>query len=128
MVVPICAGSGISTPCAFPPGMVEATAIEVFPVVPLEIRAIVCEVVPIAVVTVPGGIVIVGVAREVCFTDSRVGIVSAFIDGGGCGVDRSRSDIYSGARDTETDMCIYVHLGITFGSDEAGGYDSGEDQ
>ena len=128
VVVPIRTGSGISAPCMFPPGVVEATAIEVSPMIPFEIRTIVCEIVPIAVVAVPGGIVIVGVAREVCFTDGGVGIVSAFIDGSRCGVDRSRCYIHSGARDTETDMRIYIDLGVTFGSDEAGGYNSGKDQ
>lgn len=119
--------------------MVEPAAIEVVPVVSFEIGAIVFEVEAVAIVAVPGGVVIVGVAGEFGLADGRSCIVSTLVHRGGFinggrfingsrFVNRGRCDIYPGARDTEADVRVYKNLGITFGSDEAGGYNGRKDE
>jgi hypothetical protein len=117
-----------------PTVMVEATAIEIPPVFSFKVGTIVLEVDAIAIVATPGGVLIVDVAGVLGFTNGRRRIVSTVIFGcwlliyrGRLFIHRCRCDIYPGAGNPEADMGIYVYLGITFGSDEAGAYNGGED-
>jgi hypothetical protein len=59
------------------PRVVEATMIEISPVVSFEERAVVIEVETIPVVTVPGRIIIISIAGEIGFKHRGSGIVSA---------------------------------------------------
>ena len=80
------------------PCVVEATMIEISPVVSFEERTIVFEVETIAVVTVPGRVVIVGIAGEIGFDHCGSGIVSACVNGSGsdiAGINNRRMNIDS---------------------------------
>jgi len=132
------AGANISTG-VFPTSVVKTPAIEVSSVVSFEEGAVVSEVDPVAVVTIVGRVVVVSVAGVFGLANIRSGIVTTVailglvvygcglgINRCGSGVNGGRSNIHPGAGDTKADMGIYVHLRIAFGSDEASGYNSGE--
>jgi|SRR5580658_3580391 hypothetical protein len=120
------------------PCVVEATAIEISPVVSFEERTVVIEVETIPVVTVPGRIVIVSIAGEIRFEDGGGRIVSACVYGSGSdittinyGCRGDKGPANNGESDTympESDASADINLGITFGSDEAAGYDGGENK
>ncbi len=115
----------------FEPVVVKTTAVEISPVVPFEERTVVFEVETIAVVAVPGRIIIICISGEISFTDRRCGIVSACIyrSGGICaGVYDRRSDIDPGYRYPHANAGGDKYLGITFSSDEAGGYNCGKNK
>jgi hypothetical protein len=118
----------------YEPGVVEMTAIEVGPVVSFKERMVMCEIETIPVVTVPGRVVIVGVSGELRFTDRRSGIITVRIDGSGywriSGTVNNGRGSYNEtrSRNPESNVCANENLGITFCSDEAGGYDSGENK
>jgi hypothetical protein len=107
----------------YEPGVVEMTAVKVGPVVSFKERTVVFEVETIPVVTIPGRVVIVGITGEIGFTNSRSGIIAIGINRYGCG-----SDHDTGGRNPKSYVCTDEYLGITFGSDEAGGYNGGEDK
>ncbi len=121
-------------PFVYEPGVVEMPAMEVSPVVSFKERTVVFEIEPIPVVPVPGRIVIVGVSGEIGFTDSRRGIVTIRVNRCGCRriggtVNNGRgSDYDAGGRYPEAEVCAYKDLSITFCSDEAGGYNGGENK
>jgi hypothetical protein len=118
------------------PRVVEATMIEISPVVSFEERTVVFKVETIPVVTVPGRIVIIGIAGEIGFKHRGSGIVSACVNRSGipainygCGSDKGPTnnrepDAYTSESNSGAD----IYLGIAFGADEAAGYDSGEDK
>jgi hypothetical protein len=122
----------------FEPCVVKPTMEEISPVVPFEERTIVVEVEPIPVVAVPGRVVIISIAGEFSFTNSRGCIVSVRVYRSGSDIpgikDRCRSDKgppNNGEPDTymaKADAGADINLGITFGSDEAGGYDGCKDK
>jgi len=120
-----------------PAPVIEAAAIEIGPVVSFEIWPVVGEVNAVAVVTVPGWIVIIGISGEIglacggrCIVAAvifrrggrRIGITVNNGGGNGGGYNDSRSG------NPEADAGAYVYLGIAFGRDEAGGYNGGEHQ
>jgi hypothetical protein len=91
------------------------------PMVSHEDGAIVFVINPVPEVTVPGRVAIVSVTGELIFIHYGRGsrsIYSAIHDR--CG----KSHTYM----PETDMGIDIDLGITSGSDEAGGYNGCEDK
>jgi hypothetical protein len=116
------------------PGVVEMTTIKVAPMVSFKQRTVVFEVETISVVTVPCRVVIIGVSGEIGFTDCRSGIITVCINRCGCGRisgtvnDGCGSYHDTGSRNPESDVCANEYLGITFSSDEAGGYDDGENK
>jgi hypothetical protein len=120
-------------PCA-----VEATMIEIGPVISFEERTVVIEVETIPVVTVPGRVVIISIAGEIRFEHGGGCIVAACVYRSGSDVAAinygRRSDkrpANNGKPDTcmpESDTGADINLGITFGSDEAGGYDGCKDK
>jgi hypothetical protein len=115
----------------FKTGMIEPTMVEICGMVSIEERAIVFEIDPVAIVTAPGRIVIIGISGEICFDDGRTGIIAACVYRGACvdhGCGYSGSYIDPGCGNTETNMRAYEYLRIAFSSDEAGGYDGGKDK
>jgi hypothetical protein len=112
-------------------GMIEPAMVEICGVVSIEERPIVFVIDPVAIVTAPGRIVIIGVSGEIGFDNGGSGIVATCIYRSG-GVDNGSgyggSYIDPGSWNTETDMRAYEYLGIAFGSDKAGGYNGGEDK
>jgi hypothetical protein len=121
-----------------PPGVIEPTMIEICGVISVESATIVFEIDPVMIVTIPGRIIVVSIARELCFDHSRSGIVPPCINRSGSNISRS-GRIYSGCRDSgsyinsgsrnpETNMRAYEYLRIAFSSDEAGGYNGGKDK
>jgi hypothetical protein len=138
-----------ATPFPAPSSMIEATAGEVSPVVSLEEGAIVTEVYPVTIVTIPGRVVIIGITGVIRFTNGGRCVVATV-----CGslvirrilIDRllicrflingllinrlliDRCGVYPDAGDAKTNVSVYVYLGIAFGSDEASGYNCGEHQ
>ena len=121
----------------FPTVMIEATAIKVSPVVPFEIGPVVGEIYPVMIVAVPGRIVIVSIAgvfglalggwcivAAVIFRDgSRSGRIGVTVNYG-----RGSGNNHPGTGYMKADAGAYIDLGIAFGSDEAGGYNGGEDE
>jgi hypothetical protein len=115
----------------FEPAVVETTTVEISPMVSFEERTIVFEVETIPVVPVPGRIIIISIAGEFGFTDSGGCIVSTLVyrSGSVCaGINHRRSDIDPGCGYAKTYAGADKNLGITFGSDEAGGYDGCKDK
>jgi hypothetical protein len=115
----------------FKPCVVKSTMEEISPVVPFEERTIVFEVEPIPVMPVPGRVVIISIAGEVGFADSRGCIVSVCVyrSGSICtGIYDRGGDIYPWCGYAKTYAGSDKNLGITFGSDEAGGYDGCKDK
>jgi hypothetical protein len=113
------------------PCMVEAAAIEIRSMVSFEERTIVFEVETIPVVAVPGRIVVVCVSGEIGFTDSRGRIVSACVYRSGSDIaciNNRRMNIDSWRGYAKTYAGADENLGITFGSDEASGYDGCKDK
>ena len=110
------------------PGAVKAAVVKICPMVSFEYRAIVFEVEPVAIVAVPGGVVIIGVSGEIGFAGRGSGIISAGVYGCGWIISGCGGDVYPGSGDTETYMRTYEYLGGTFGSDQAGAYDGSEDK
>ena len=118
--------------------VVEAAMREISPVVPFEERTVVFEVETIPVVTVPGRIVIISISGEIRFKNGRSRIVSACVYRSGSdiaaiyyGCGRNKGPANNGEPDTcmpESDAGADIDLGITFGSDEAGGYDGCKDK
>ena len=141
MVIPTFVASPaiVMTPAmvASPTVVVEAAMVEVSGVVSIEKGAIVFEIDPVAIVTTPCGIIIIGVSGIFRFAYSGCGIVSAIINrsgcvfgllyidgcGGGCSVGGADINMRNGYADTK--MCADENLRITFGGDEAGGYGGG---
>ena len=133
-------GVTAATTFVFVPGMVEGPAIKICPVIPFEIRTVVCIVETVAEVAVPGRIVIVGISGIISFTYYRCGggSVSIFIlvDRSWFLVNGSRlliyygrcSYIYPGAGKAETKMCVDINLGISAAGKETGGYNRGKDK
>ena len=91
------------------PGVVEATMVEISPVLSFEKRTIVFEVETIPVVAVPGRIIIIGIPWKIGFTD------------GG-------SDIDPGCGDANANAGSDKYLGITFCRDQARGYNRCKDE
>ena len=91
------------------PCVVEATTIEISPVVSFEVRTVVFEVETIPVVTVPGRIVIISIAGEIRFKDGGGRIVSACIYRSGSNIAAinygCRSDKRT-ANNREPDTCM----------------------
>ncbi len=115
----------------FPMCVVKCPMIEVSGVVSVEERAIVFEIDPVAKVTIPGRITIIGISWEICFDDRRSGVVAICINRSGCidnGCGDGGADINPGSGYTETYMRTDDYLRITFASDEAGGYNGGKDK
>jgi hypothetical protein len=115
----------------FKPGVVKTSVVEVGPVISFEEGAVMCKVEPIMIVPIPCGVIIVGVAGKISFDDVRSGIIATCIDRGrsidnGCRY--GGSYINPGGRNAETDTGADEYLSITFRSDEAGGYNGGEDK
>ena len=114
------------------PGVVKTTAVEVCSVLPFEEGAVVCEIEPVPVVAVPGRIIIIGISGEIGFTDSRCGIVATLIhrrSGSVCiGIDDRARGIDPGCGYAQTYAGADIYLGITLGSDEAGGEYGCEDK
>jgi hypothetical protein len=111
--------------------MVEPTMIEIGGMVSVKERAIVFKVEPVTVVSVPGGVIIISIAGKFCFDNIRGGIIATCIDRGGSIDNRCRdggSYINPGGRHPETDTGADEYLSITFRSNEAGGYNGGEDK
>jgi len=112
-------------------GMVEPSMIEIGGVFSVKEGAIVFKVDPITVVTVPGGVIIISIPGEICFDDIRSSIITTCIDRGRC-IDNRCSDgssyINPGCGHPETNMRADEYLRITFSSDEARGYNGGEDK
>jgi hypothetical protein len=67
-----------------PAGVVETTMVEVGGMVSVKEGAIVFEIDPVAIVTTPGRIIIVGISGEFCLTHRRGGIVTPGIRRSGC--------------------------------------------
>jgi hypothetical protein len=128
---------------------VKTAMVEVAIMLSFKERAIVCIVVMIAIVPVPGGIVIINIPGEFIFIYDgittflvcRGGRITVVVDRRGLiGRSRlinyrSRGDIGGSGRninpragDTEANVRIDINLGITLGSDETGSYYDGEDQ
>ena len=115
----------------FPMCVVKCPMIEISGVVSVEEGAIVFEINPVVKVTIPGRIIIISIAGEICFDDGGSGIVAICIDrsgriDNGCG-DRG-ADINVGNRNTDTNMRTDDYLRIAFAGDEAGGYNGGKDK
>ena len=124
--------SPIASVVASPTGVVETAMVEIGGVVSVEDRAIVFEIDPVAIVTTPGRIIIVGISGEFRFTDCRGGIVTPGINrsgsrsiDNGCGSCVCRTHINVRNGDAYADVCSYEDLRITFAGDEAGGYNGG---
>jgi hypothetical protein len=126
-------------PVVCEPGVVKMTTIEVASVVSFKERTVVVEVETVPVVAVPGRVVIVGISGEIGFANGGSGIIAIRIYRCGrisgtvnnwCGSDnRVGSDVdATGSRNTETEVGTYEYLRIAFSSDEAGGYNGGEDK
>ena len=115
----------------FPMCVVKCPMIEVSGVVSVEERAIVCEIDPVAKVTIPGRIIIIGISGEIGFDDGRSGVIAICINRSGCidnGCGDRGADINAGCGYTETYMRTDDYLRITFAGDEAGGYNGGKDK
>jgi hypothetical protein len=123
--------------------VVETVAGEIGAVIPFEIRPVVSKVVPVAIVAVPGGVVVVSIPGVFRLTHFGSGIVATAISGliiygllifrlivygSGSGVDGSGCDVHPGAGNAKAYMGVYIDLRIAFGSDEASGYDCGENK
>jgi len=108
-----------------PAGMVETTMIEIGGVVSVKERAIVFKVEPVMVVPVPGGVIIISIAGKVGFAYCGGGIIATCIDNG-CRY--GGSYINPGGWNAEANTGADKYLSITFSSNEAGGYDGGEDK
>jgi len=119
--------------------MVETVAIKEISVVSFEEGTVVSKVDPVAVVAIVGRVSVVSVTGVIVFANIRCGIVTTvaifglvvygcglLVNRCGLGVNGGRSNIHPGAGDTKADMGVDVYLGIAFGSDEASGYNSGE--
>ena len=111
--------SSVEAPVVCESGVIKPTVVEIGPMISLEEGAIVFEVEPVPVVSVPGGIIIISISGEIGFDDCGSGIVAICIYGSGGYIDSWNRD---------ADVGAYVYLCIAFGSDEAGGYDGGEDE
>jgi len=123
--------SSVKSAVMCPAGMVEPTMIEIGGVVSVKERAIVFKINPITIVPIPYGVIIISVAGEVSFDDVRSCIIATCIDRGrsidnGCRY--GGSYINPGGWNAETDTGSDEYLSITFCSDEAGGYNGGEDK
>jgi hypothetical protein len=55
------------------PGVVKMSTVEIFPMVPFEVGAIVSVVVTVPVVSVPNGVIIIGIAGEFVLVDHAGG-------------------------------------------------------
>lgn len=99
---------------------------------PHENRAVVFVVDPITEVTVPGRIVIIGIPGKIsihyrCGSISRACIGGAIEDRGRSNIGmRNNGQTYSDMSGADTGADEYLR--IAFGSDEAGGYNGGEDK
>ena len=108
-----------------PAGVVKTSVVEVSSVVSFKERAIVFKVEPVMVVTIPGGVIIIGIAGKICFAYCGGGIIATCIDNG-CRY--GGSYVNPGSWNAEPNAGADKYLCITFSSNEAGGYDGGEDK
>jgi hypothetical protein len=108
--------------------VVKTSMVEISGMISFEERAIMGEVETIPIVAVPGRIIIIGISGKISFADGRGGIVS--IRSIGVSVyDRSRScDINPGYGQAEANTGADKDLRITGSSNEAGGYNGGENK
>jgi len=123
--------SAVKSAVMFKPGVVKTSVREIGPVISFEEGAVVFKVEAIMIVPIPCGIIIISIAGEICFDDARSGIIATCIDRCRCihnGCSYGSPYINPGRRDPETNMCADEDLRITFSSDEAGGYNGGEDK
>ena len=112
------------------PVMVKPSVEEISPMVSFEDGAVVFEVYAIPVVTVPYRIIVIDVSGEIGFTDGRIGIIAAVIDGSRL-IDNGRGYRRGCNKDpgmgyAEAKVSAYIYLGVAPGSDEAGGYNGGD--
>jgi hypothetical protein len=123
----------------FVPFVVKTAVVEIGIVLSFEIRAIVCIVPTVMIVTLPHGVVVVNIPGELGFIVALVGRGDIFlvaygrrsgliVYGGWCNIGGSGRDIYSRAGDTEADVGVDIDLRIAFCSDEAGCYNGGNNQ
>ena len=128
----------------FIPVVVKTTVVEISVMLSFEIRAIVGIVPTVTVVALPYGIVIVNVPGELGFIASLITLVGCrgifvivygsrgrgrlIVYRGWCDIGGSGRDIHSRAGDTEADVGVDINLRIAFCSDEAGGYNGGENE
>ena len=117
----------------FPMCVVKCPMIEISGVVSVEEGAIVFKINPVVKVTIPGRIIIICIAGEICFVNGGSGIVAIRIDRSGCrcidnGCGDRGADINVGNRNTDTNMRTDDYLRIAFAGDEAGGYNGGKDK
>jgi uncharacterized membrane protein YgdD (TMEM256/DUF423 family) len=129
----------------FKSGVVKTSVVEISVVVSFKVGTIVGIVKAIAIVSVPGGIGIIGISGELVLICNA--IISVLVYRGWCGgiaiiagwcaliYDRSRGDIsgagrniHSCAGDTEANVCVDIYLRIAFSSDEAGSYEGGKNK
>jgi hypothetical protein len=118
--------------------VVKTATVEIGSVVPCEERPVVLIVSEVTEVAIPGGVVIIGKPGEICFTDDfgsayisilvddrrrRIGV--SVNNGAWCDINPGgRRNKYP--RSVETDMRAYENLRIAFCSDQARGYNGGE--
>lgn len=107
--------SAIGPMVTSPTAMVESPMVEVGGMVSVEEGAIVFKIDPVAIVTPPGRIIIIGISGEFCFTLRRGGIVTPGISRGGCvdrgcgsSVGRTYIDVRNGY--VYTDVCSDENL------------------
>jgi hypothetical protein len=143
----IAAATGPATPVMSPSCVVEATVVEVGPVISFEVRPVVLKVCPVPVMAIPCRVVVIDVTGVFglancgrCIVSAVIGRCGLIVYGVGLLVDRcglfihrgrgrvngSRCDVDPGAWNTETDMRIDIYLGIAVGSNETGGHGSGD--
>lgn len=124
------------------PCVVEASMVEISPMVSFKERTVVFEVETIPKVTVPGRVVVVRISGEFIVVDDcrcwcidrsvdrRGGNISAAVDDRAVEIrpviDRESDSYVANSCVTKTGADIY--LGIAFGSDQAAGYDGGEEK
>jgi hypothetical protein len=108
----------------FPTPVVKPAAVEIGSVVSFEPGTIVLEVDPVAVVAVPGGVVVIDIAGVLGFTNIGGGVVSTVIGrrglvidrgrfliyGSRSGVNRGRCNIHPRTGDTKADVRVYIYL------------------
>ena len=109
---------------ALEPGVVKMSTVEIFPVIPFERGAIVSVVEPIAIVSFPGRIVIIGITREIIFIHNRGWSISLLVyrsrsifiidrSGSGCigaSINNGRSHGNTDPGNPETNTGVYIYL------------------
>jgi len=125
---------------AIEPGVVKMSTVEIFPVIPFERGAIVSVVVTIPVVSVPNGVIIVGIAGEFVVIDHAGGLrISVLVRGSGCIsilVNRgrslvndwcgNRSGINPDSGQAQPYVCVDIYLRVSGSRYKAGGDNGGK--